>query len=148
MSSEDIYQNMAERLEEVLPDDWENVILYGEYGTASYSMDCYIDCGDGKFTQCFEMESVSEDKVLEAFSDINAMIRKERDAQDEKDRWSNFTMQINKDGEFKVDYDYTDLSESAYVHEAVWKYRYLGKIPLPNNKMAYEAVWNYIVERL
>ena len=75
MSSEDIYQSMAERLAEVLPDDWENVILYGEYGTASYSMDCYIDCGDGKFTQCFEMESVSEDKVLEAFSDINVMIR-------------------------------------------------------------------------
>jgi len=123
MINEMIYQAIFDELSKYLTVDWNKLIVYLEYGEASYSFAFYIHAGD-KYIKCYDIPGISEKELAKSFSNIDKLVSKERDK--EKDRlWTNMTMTVTKTGQMHTDFDYTDLSEGTYQFKKSWKKKYL-----------------------
>ena len=122
---DNVYQEVFEILEELLPKKWEKVIFYAEYSMDSYSMKYYIDTGIGKYTDCFRLEKPSEKKILRAFIAINKVLAPERAALPASKRWTVLTIRVNSDGGFQADYDYKKHDKALLTWETGWRKKYL-----------------------
>ena len=122
MINEKIYQNIYDELDEYLISGWDKLIVYLEYGKASYSFSFYIKA-DGKYVKCYDLPGVSEEKLAESFKKIDKVLEKER--KESKGNWSNMTVIVEKSGKMHANLDYTDLSEGTYQFKKNWKKKYL-----------------------
>ncbi len=123
MMNEKIYQIIYNELLRFLPSDWEKLVVYLEHGEASYSYSFYVKV-KGKYQKCFDIAGISEEKLFETFEKIESFVTKER--KKEKNPWTNMTMLVDRDGSFKADFDYTDLSAGTYQYKKQWKEKYLS----------------------
>ena len=121
----DIFQKVFDTLYEVLPTEWTKLILYAGYTTGSYSMKFYTANSQGTYTDCFSQEGVNRTKLIKTFMAIDKILSPERKEMDDKNKWNVMTMIVSGDGTFKVEYDYTDISENAITYEQGWKTKYL-----------------------
>lgn len=142
--NEKIYQQVADELLNVVPEWWNDLILRCEIGEASYLIEYYVKKKGGRYTKCYDLEEIESVELFRSFKKIHQILKTERDIQDEKEKWTNCTLIIKKDGAFKMDFDYTNLIENAYIHEAIWKYKYLEIMPSKENTSAFEVVQNLI----
>lgn len=122
MMNEMVYQNIYEELNKYLMPGWEKLVVYLEYGNASYSFSFFVKNGEA-FLKCYDIQGVSEDELAKSFKKIDNLVSKERDKQ--KDVWTNMTMIVDDEGNMHTDYDYTDLSEGTYQFKKNWKKKYL-----------------------
>lgn len=123
MMNETVYQNIYEELSKYLMPGWEKLVVYLEYGNASYSFSFFVK-NDKDYLKCYDLQGVSEDKLAKSFKKIDNLISKERGKR--KDVWTNMTMIVDNKGNMHTDYDYTDLSEGTYQFKKNWKKKYLG----------------------
>ena len=123
MMNEKIYQAIFDELSKYLTAEWDKLIVYLEYGNASYSFAFYIQAGD-KYIKCYDIPDISEKELAMSFSNIDKYISKERSMENEK-LWTNMTMTVTKTGQMHTDFDYTDLSEGTYQFKKNWKKKYL-----------------------
>lgn len=144
MMNEKIYQEVTDELLNVVPEWWIDLVLRCEIGEASYLIEYYAKNESGNYIKCYDLQEIGSVVLLRSFKKIYEILKAERDNLDEKEQWSNCTLIIKKDGTFKMDFDYTNLNKDSYVHEAIWKYKYLGIMPSRENINAYEGVENYI----
>lgn len=117
-----VYQKIFDEISKYAPDMWEKIIVYLEYGEASYSFSFYIKSGD-KYVKCFDLPNVSEKELNTSFKKIDKLVSKTRDK--EADLWSNMTMTVDRKGNMHTDFDYTDLSSGTYQFKKNWKKKYL-----------------------
>ena len=122
MMNEAIYQKIYEELNKYLMPKWEKLVVYLEYGNASYSFSFFVKKGK-EYIKCYDLLGVSEEALAQSFKKIDVFVSKERDKA--KDKWSNMTMIVECDGTMHTDYDYTDLSEGTYQFKKMWKQKYL-----------------------
>ncbi|MBP3804161.1 MAG: DUF600 family protein [Oribacterium sp.] len=122
MISEKVYQSIYDELDKYLIAGWDKLIVYLEYGKASYSFSFYVKA-NGKYVKCYDLPEVSEDDIAASFKKIDKIVDKER--KKNKDEWSNMTVIIEKTGKMHADLDYTDLSEGTYQFKKSWKKKYL-----------------------
>lgn len=123
MMNEKIYQAIFDELSKYLTAEWNKLIVYLEYGNASYSFAFYIQAGD-KYIKCYDIAGVSDKELAKSFSAIDKIVSKER-SQEKKALWTNMTMTVTKTGQMHTDFDYTDLSEGTYQFKKDWKMKYL-----------------------
>lgn len=142
--NENNYKLIANELMKVIPDGWTDIVFYGEFGEGSYSFEYYVKFDDKEYIQCFKLKDISKTDILGAFDRINTILKPERVTLSDDERWTNCTFLLNKNGKFKMDYDYTELEKNSYAYQAVWKFKYLNIIPDSNNKIAREAVNEYL----
>lgn len=124
MINENIYQYIYDELSKYFTPNWSNLIVYLEYGNASYSFMFYIK-EDDKYVKCYDIPNVSEKEIAKSFANIDKLISRERNNQEDK-CWTNMTMIVTKTGQMHTDFDYTDLSEGNYQFKKNWKKKYLG----------------------
>lgn len=108
------YSAIMDSLQTILPDKWKKVIYIAVFMESSYSMKCYAECGDGKFTDCFLL--ADRDSIRSAFSVIYDELQRVRSTLTEKELWHGFTMTVSDDGKFKAGFDYDDVGDSV-VHK-------------------------------
>ncbi len=123
MMNETVYQNIYEELNKYLMPGWEKLVVYLEYGNASYSFSFFVKNGKD-YLKCYDLQGVSEEELAKSFKKIDNLISKERGKL--KDVWTNMTMVVDNEGNMHTDYDYTDLSEGTYQFKKNWKKKYLG----------------------
>lgn len=123
MMNETVYQNIYEELNKYLMHDWEKLVVFLEYGNASYSFSFFVKNGKD-YLKCYDLQGVSEEELAKSFKKIDNLISKERGKL--KDVWTNMTMVVDNEGNMHTDYDYTDLSEGTYQFKKNWKKKYLG----------------------
>ena len=123
MINDKIYQAIFDELSKYLISGWNKLIVYLEYGAASYSFAFYIQAGD-KYIKCYDIPDISEKELAKSFSNIDKLVSKERDRENDK-LWTNMTMTVTKTGRMHTDFDYTDLSEGTYQFKKDWKKKYL-----------------------
>ncbi len=121
--NETVYQNIYEELNKYLMPGWEKLVVYLEYGNASYSFSFFVKNGKD-YLKCYDLQGVSEEELAKSFKKIDNLISKERGKL--KDVWTNMTMVVDNEGNMHTDYDYTDLSEGTYQFKKNWKKKYLG----------------------
>lgn len=125
MMNETVCQNIYEELNKYLMPGWDKLVVYLEYGNASYSFSFFVKNGKDKdYLKCYDLPGVSDDELAKSFKKIDNLINKERGKLN--DVWTNMTIVVDNEGNMHTDYDYTDLSEGTYQFKQNWKKKYLG----------------------
>ncbi len=123
----ELYQQIFNELQKVLPKEWSSVVFYAEYSSGSYSMKYYVKNGTGKFTDCYKLSGLSKAQIVKTFIDLDKIITPVRKELPEKDKWSIMTMILDSKGEFKVEFDYTDISENSIIYKREWEKKYIDR---------------------
>jgi len=120
--SKDFFQKVYSEIEQYLPIGWEKVVIYLEYGEASYSFSFYVKINE-TYVKCYDLKNVSESQLFKSFEKINKITEPERKNLDET--WSNSTIVVDCNGKMHADFDYTDLSAGTYQFKKEWRKKYL-----------------------
>ncbi|MBY4605707.1 MULTISPECIES: antitoxin YezG family protein [Bacillus] len=134
----ELYQQIAEGINEIIPSEWEKVILYAEILDDSSEVFFYFNppqSEDYIYSHNIpEHFQVSEDlyddlliKLQEAFEEL----RKEY-KETNLHIWTNLTLNLDITGQFSIDYNYEDVIGSELngaQRKAVWLYKNLGLMP-------------------
>ena len=121
-----VFQDIFDRILEVLPDGWRRLVVYIDYMGESSGINFYTNNGDGKYIDCFSQKGISREQLINLFIDIGKILAPERRALDDKNKWSVMTMVIDSDGNMEAEFDYTDISGSIIEYEREWKNKYLN----------------------
>lgn len=65
----------------------------------------------------------------------------------EQEPWYSFTLSIDRNGKFKIHYDYTNWFDTKYSFNdqlLIWEYKYLGNIP--GNEKSRQLIDRYLEE--
>lgn len=123
MMNEKVYQTIFNTIAPLLPESWDKLVVYLEYGEDSYSFSFFYSDGK-KYIKCFDIPGISEEALFAAFKKIDQVVLPERNKTN-ADLWSNMTMIVDADGNEHTDFDYTDLSSGTYQYKKSWKKKYL-----------------------
>ena len=124
MINEKIFQSIFDELSQYLFENWKSLVVYLEYGVASYSFTFFVKKED-EYVNCYDIPNVSEDLIDKSFEKIDLLVREER-MKNEGSLWTNMTMVISSTGDVHVDFDYSDLSEGSYQYFKEWKAKYIN----------------------
>lgn len=123
MINDRVYQTILDEVSKYLPIDWSKLVVYLEYGESSYSVSFYVKESEN-YIKCYDLNGISDEDLYQSFKKINNDIAVQRDMI-VGEKWSNMTMVVERSGKMNVDFDYTDLTESAYQYSKEWKKKYL-----------------------
>lgn len=121
-----LFQNIFDRIQPVIPESWEKLVFYAAYFNGSYTMKFYVDCGNGKYHDCFHIAGVDRIQLIKLFMNLDKELSEERNKLEISSRWNVFTMTVCADGTMKSDFDYTEISDDFTAYEKEWKYHYLS----------------------
>ncbi|KZE37502.1 hypothetical protein AV656_13145 [Bhargavaea cecembensis] len=127
----EIYQEIAELIDETIPEEWKNVKLYVEgwkgYSTAYFYY--YPESSEKPILSYSIPERFAIDKM--EFHQQERKIRRtalslqKAFESDGQEPWTNFTFILNRNGTFHVDYGYEDLTEADPGEQReAWKAKY------------------------
>ncbi len=120
------FQKLYELLDDVLPDIWTKVIFRAEYHEGSYSMKYYVKDQSGKYIDCYKLQDITEDDIVNAYIEIDKLLYPERQKLAADKRWSVLTFSIDFDGKFRTDFSYVDIDADYFKFIEEWKKKYLA----------------------
>lgn len=132
---EELYQNAAEILNNMIPVPWKKIYLYAEVSEDSrqvifyfYPEDKNVPIYSLDITNNFNVEEQYlddlEDELYETFTELWDEFEKQK-----QEKWTNLTFILDNSGEFNIDYKYNDLSEvDSYEQQIIWEYKNMGII--------------------
>lgn len=126
MSSRNYYQEIFDLVLPFLPESWQKVVLYAEYGEDSRCIEFYVEDTREHFTKCFDLPGATGNELLDTFDEIDEVFNAQRQELPADDVWTSATLTVTSTGRLDVDFDYADLSESSLDHKKEWKAEYLG----------------------
>ena len=155
----EIYEDIQRKLFYMIPEKWDALYLYSsiidedkaEKGELFFY---YIPKGIFRknpvnvyeIPSKFNLEETEYLKLVEALYKKIKELRKEFKKEETGRVWSNVTITI-QNLNFKVEYDYEDLTSSnfsSYERHIIWRYKYLGIGPEQVNKEEKEILKRYI----
>ncbi|MCY8112563.1 antitoxin YezG family protein [Bacillus spizizenii] len=134
----EIYQQIAEGINEIIPSEWEKVILYAEILDDSSEVFFYFNppqSEDYIYSHNIpEHFHVSEDVYDELLLQLHDSFEELRDEfkENNQDVWTNLTLQLEINGKLSIEYDYEDVLQSQYTisqRKTIWVYEHLGTYP-------------------
>ena len=133
---EKIYQEIVEKVADIIQEDWTKVYLYGEITDGvRKSYFNYYPKDNNKPVYCNnipELFNIDEDEydklwceLLDSLQELWLEFKKNGE-----EVWTNLTLTIDNIGKFKIDYSYEDLTNADdYERHIIWDYKYLGLTP-------------------
>lgn len=118
------YEKLFDELMNVVPAEWDRIVLYVEYTAASYCFKYFVKIGN-RYIDCFDLKGVNEDMLIKEFMKFDEIIRPSRTGLSGKNKWSVMTIMLQNDGNFNTEFDYTDISENSVEYFQKWKEKYL-----------------------
>lgn len=120
-----MFQDIFDKLQDVMPKGWKRVAFLACYTNGSYSMKYYVDNGQSGYVDCFTLYSNNTTALIKLFMSIDKIISAERNALDENERWSVISMVVDYTGNMKTEFDYADINENTISYEDEWKQKNL-----------------------
>lgn len=139
----EIYEDIQRKLFYMIPEKWDRLYLYSSIldepdreGNTGELFFYYIPKGIFKkkpvnvyeIPARFNLDEVQYFKLVQLLYMKIKELRKEFRKSERKEIWTNLTLSIQS-LKFKVEYDYTDLSQSdfsSYERHVIWRYENLG----------------------
>jgi uncharacterized protein (TIGR01741 family) len=131
-----LYTKIAQTVIQMIPEDWKKVYLYGEITEdVGKTFFYYYPEGEEKpvyFYDVPELFNIDKEqfKLLwhQLLDELQELWEEFKNAG--QDPWTNLTLIFDKQGEFKINYNYQDLSDADDNERSiVWEYEYLGFVP-------------------
>ncbi len=133
---EKIYQKLANTLNETIPEEWDKVYLYGEVNDdmqTAYFNYFIKDSNESVYSHDIpELFEISEEEYHCLLDNLTEELYRlwQEFRKSGQEVWTSLTFILESTGKFKIDYDYTDLSEaSPRKQHIIWDYKYLGIMP-------------------
>lgn len=147
----DLYQNIAVTVNEIIPEEWSKVLIYAEVQEDVSKVGFYYYPereGNPVFVleipELFEVDEDHIDQLRHELSGCFEELWKEY-AQENQDIWTSLTFILDATGQFKIDFEYEDLSEvDDFERQIIWRYKYLGLEPPLEKKRARQIFESYI----
>lgn len=121
---ETIFSKVGAALVNVLPKDWEKVLLFSQITDGSFELFYYVKLY-GKYYRNFDIENsefgISRKEVCDCFRHIYTILLPDY----HEKGWYAMTFILSKSGEFTVEYEYTDYSEDSLSYKKIWKEKYI-----------------------
>ena len=117
------YSLIVNELVGIQPQDWTRVVAYAQITEESYEIFFYSKVED-KYVKNFDLEK----KYNLPRVDVRTCFKKvyEELLPDFKEKqWFVCTIQIERNGKFSFEYEYTDYSEDSINFKRLWKNKYL-----------------------
>jgi uncharacterized protein (TIGR01741 family) len=144
-----IYEKIADNLNQSIPEEWDKVYMYGEVNEhMQNAFFYYYPSNSDKPVYSLdipELFEIPENKVNDLRHKLLEIIEElwNEFKNNGQEPWTNFTFVLESNGKFKIDYDYTDLSEASPREQRwIWKYKYLGI--MPENEKGKKVIEEYI----
>jgi uncharacterized protein (TIGR01741 family) len=130
------YNNIAEKLEEIIPDEWYKIAMYAEEigDVSSVSFYFYTKGGtlihhSGNIPDEYNVNEGVFDSLIFELMDISKNLWQEFVNAGEEP-WCSFTFLLDKEWNFKAEYEYSrDNEVDTYEREIRWAYEKLGLVP-------------------
>jgi uncharacterized protein (TIGR01741 family) len=129
---EQIYQQIATTLVNIVPEEWEKIFLYAEFREGYRKMFFYYYPQSRKkpvySLDIPEIFNISEDDFDDLENELyNSFARLwEEFREQEQEQWTNLTFMLDSTGKMKINYDYEDISELSPVEKQdKWEAEYL-----------------------
>jgi uncharacterized protein (TIGR01741 family) len=144
----ELYQKIAEHLNEMIPSQWEKIVLYAEILDDSADIYFYFrtpNNSDYLFSHFIpEHFDVSEEIYDQLLIELQELFEelKEEFKLGNQDIWT--PLKLENTGKFSIDYNYDDVLSSELddlQRRDVWKYQNLGILPKDEDDK--EFVINY-----
>ncbi|GAF10934.1 hypothetical protein JCM19046_5105 [Bacillus sp. JCM 19046] len=131
-----LINGVAIKVMETIPEEWDKFYLYGEVLEGSQTFRFYyyplnqdepVYCHNipELFTMSRQEYIEHRHALLDTMQELNDVF-----AANDQERWTNFTMIVDKTGKMKMDFSYEDLSDtSPTAQSAIWEYEHLGLMP-------------------
>jgi len=148
----EIYQKIADKIDDMIPVEWDKVYLYAEV-LENDSTEVYFyfsELGKDTYTYWYYIP-----QIYNINKDLFKQLRRELFKYFEElhkeyinnnpEVWTNLTLFLDSNGKFKIDFDYEDVLASGLFgtqRQAIWKYKYLGIYP--SDEDAKKVVDEYI----
>nr|WP_240456729.1 immunity protein YezG family protein [Virgibacillus halodenitrificans] len=130
---EHIYQEIANTLVNIVPEEWEKIILYAEYREGYKKMFFYYFTQSTKkpvySLDITDLFNISEDDYDELENQLYNCFTKlwEEFKIQEQEQWTNLTFILYSSGKMKIDYSYEDVSELSPIEkQEKWEADHLG----------------------
>lgn len=131
-----IYHKIAGTVADTIKESWTKIVLYGEIGEGVRSSFFYYYSDNSGLPvhshDIPELFGIKEEEynalwrqLLNHLSELwNEFIKNGQVP------WTNLTMFLTASGDFKIEYNYEDLSDADdYERTIIWGHKYLGLIP-------------------
>lgn len=138
----EIYGDLADRIIDAIPDEWEKLYYLGEVenGRSSWSSVFYFFDDDRiiRSHNIPEVYGVSRDIYMELLDAIDAMLLKLYDCfiENGKEAWDQVSLTIYDTGKFNIDYKYDVIEKTnggQVKREVIWAFETIGIIPEENS---------------
>jgi hypothetical protein len=118
------FQEIANILVSVLPENWTEVKLFSHVDQASYEFFFFVKI-DGDYINNFDLEqkySITRKDMRTAFRKLYENMQESQN----KDGWKVATFIMDSKGNFKIEFDYDITPELIdYEYKQHWKIKYL-----------------------
>lgn len=120
----ELFQNVFDKIQDGLTEDWDKVVIYIAYFAGSYTMKYYVKEEKEDFVDCYNIPRMTNSKLVKLFMSLDKLISPEREKMGDK-KWSVMTMIVTADGDFKSEFDYTNIDDISLEYEESWEKKYL-----------------------
>ncbi|USK82588.1 DUF600 family protein [Peribacillus frigoritolerans] len=129
---EQTYQQIANTLINIIPEDWKQIFLYAEFreGYKKVFFYYYPETGGQpvyslEITDLFNVDEEEFDGLDDDLYNYFSRLREEFKEQ-EQELWTNLTFILDNTGKMKINYGYEDISELSPVEKQdKWEAEYL-----------------------
>ena len=120
----ELFQNVFDKIQDGLTEDWDKVVIYIAYYAGSYTMKYYVKEGKEGYIDCYNIPGITNAKLGKLFMSLDKIISPEREKLGAK-KWTVMTMIVTADGDFKSEFDYSDINDNSLEYEESWQKKYL-----------------------
>lgn len=134
-----IYREIAETVNEMVPEEWQKFYFYAQVSETGGGTYFFYNTPEDEQSYKYSLEIPFEydidkewyrmkDRALFELSDKLRKIFKDN----QQELWYSFTLSLDRNGKFKMHYDYTNWLDTNYSFDdqlVIWEYKYLGKVP-------------------
>lgn len=133
-----LYQEIADKVDSMIPDDWTKVYLYGEILNDSRTVYFFYNrASDGKIIYSHDIPAVYKvDKriYLKALRELSLIVNELHTEYEDNNEnsWKNITFVFDRNGQFDMKFGYDDFSQEEYNLtdlKMIWMYEVLGTEP-------------------
>ena len=132
----EIYQHIADKLDELIPEDWRKIYLYAEVLSDSTMVYFYFttELNDEliyslNIPKVYNISKKDFDRLLLELFNYFRQLHSEFKSNN-TEVWSNLTFLYESTGKFNIEYNYDDvLKQTTTERRTIWKYKYLGIYP-------------------
>lgn len=137
-SMESLYQEIANQVNNVIPEDWSRLLLYSEmdqYRGATFFYYYPVEGKDPIYSLDIEdMEHIDMDEVQNGLSNLNGLLRDlwNEFIENKQEPWKSLNLSLDSEGKFNIQYSYDDLEKDGYDYierVKIWKYEKLDILP-------------------